>query len=89
MKVWLWYADGPAGGASGVTDDKGAACRAAEQGMITTAAATATVEEAAHLGGGGWMSSAYEPTGKDWTARRQGDRITWTQSRPPLALAVS
>ncbi len=87
--VWLWYADGPAGSASGVTDDESLARRAAERGMIATAAVTATAQEAAHLGGGSWMTAGYEPTGAGCTARRHGDRITWTQFEPPLALAAS
>lgn len=44
--VWLWDTDGPARSASGVTADDGKAKNAAEEGMITTGAATATVEQA-------------------------------------------
>jgi hypothetical protein len=57
--------------------------------MVTTAAVAATVEEATHLAGGSRMTAGYEPTGAGCTARRHGGRITWTQFRPPLALAAS
>ncbi len=87
VTVWLWDADGPCRSASGVTDDDDAARAAAREGMITTGAATATVEQATHLGGGGWMLSGYSRTGTGWTARRSGDRITWSRFRRPESAA--
>ena len=78
MIVWLWDADGPDGGASGVSGDPAAACRAAENGMAATGAATAVVEAAVHLDGGGWLTSGYRRTGHGWTARRHEGRVTWT-----------
>ena len=80
MIVWLWDADGPDGGASGVTDDQDSACRAAEKGMAATGAVMATVETARHLDGGGWMKSGYRPTGHVWTARRLDGGVAWTES---------
>ena len=77
--VWLWDVDGPNGSASGVTGDQGAACLAALEGMIATGANTATVETAAHLVGGGWMSSEYRRTGHRWTVRQRDSRVTWTE----------
>lgn len=61
--VWLWDADGPARSASGVTADDDAAKDAARQGMITTGAVTAMVEQATHLAGGGRNSSGREGRG--------------------------
>jgi hypothetical protein len=87
--VWLWDADGPDGSASGVTDSQATACRAAEEGMTVTGAATTTVEEATHLGGGGWMRSGYRRTGHMWTAQRHNGQTTWTESRRCLELAAS
>jgi hypothetical protein len=85
-RLWLWDAEGPGGSASGVAGDDGAARRAAGEGMAATGAAVATVEEAAHFGGGGWMRSGYSRTGTGWTARRSGSRIRWTRfHRPELA----
>jgi hypothetical protein len=86
--VWLWDADGPNGSASGVTGDQGAACRAASESMAVTGASTATVEAAAHLSGGGWMSSGYRRTGHRWAARRHGSHVTWTEI-PRCAEAAS
>jgi hypothetical protein len=77
IMVWLWDADGPAHSASGVTADDAAARDAAKRAMISTGAVTATVEQAAHLAGGGWMRSGYSRTGTGWTASRDGSRITW------------
>lgn len=81
--VWLWEADGPARSASGITADDHAARDAAQQEMITTGANTATVEQATHHAGGGWMRSGYHRTGTGWTARRNGDRIRWTRFHRP------
>jgi hypothetical protein len=78
--VWLWDADGPDGGASGVTGDQDSACRAAEEAMAATGAAMATVETATHLDGGAWMKSGYRPTGHVWTARRRDGEVAWTES---------
>ena len=50
--VWLWYTDGPSSSAMGVTADDGTAKDAAKEGMITTGAVTAIVEQATHLAGG-------------------------------------
>jgi len=83
--VWLWDADGPEGSASGVAGDQAAACRAAESGMASTGAVTAVVEAAAHLDGGGWLSSGYRRAGLGWTARRREGRVTWTEFRRELA----
>ena len=81
ITVWLWDADGPDRSASGVTAEDCAAKDAAKEGMITTGAITATVEKAAHLGGGGWMRSGSPRTGTGWTARRNGTRIRWSRLR--------
>lgn len=89
ITVWIWDADGPGRSASGVTDDDGAARRAAEEGMIASEATTATVERAMHLGGGGWMRSGYSRTGIGWTARRSGGRIKWTRFYRRLEMAAS
>lgn len=83
VTVWLWDADGPARSASGVTDRDGTAKDAAKQGMITTRADTATVEQATHLAGGGWMRSGYHRTGTGWTAERHGSRVRWTRFHRP------
>lgn len=85
MIVWLWDADGPDSGASGVTGDQAVACRAAENGMTATGALTALVEAAEHLDGGGWLSSGYRRTGRGWTARRLEGRVMWTEFRRELA----
>jgi hypothetical protein len=77
--VWLWETDGPAHSASGVTADDGTAKDAAEEGMLITGAATATVEQATHHAGGGWMRSGYHRTGTGWTATRNGTRIRWSR----------
>ena len=81
--VWLWETHGPARSASGVTDDDGTARDAAQEGIITTGAATATVEQATHQAGGGWMRSGYHRTGTGWTAKRHGNRIRWTRFHRP------
>lgn len=81
--VWLWDADGPSRSAIGVTADDGTAKDAAKEGMITTRATTATVEQATHHAGGGWMRSGYHRSGTGWTARRNGDRIRWTRFHRP------
>jgi hypothetical protein len=86
--VWLWDADGPGCSASGVTADDGTAKDAAKEGMITTGAVTATVEQATHLAGGGWMRSGYFRTGTGWTARRDGNRIRWTKFHQPERAAL-
>jgi hypothetical protein len=83
VTVWLWDADGPRRGASGVSADEGAARDAAREAMITTGAATATVEQAAHHAGGGWMRSDYSRTGNGWTATFNGDRVRWSRLRRP------
>jgi hypothetical protein len=57
--------------------------------MITTGAVTATVEEAMHLGGGGWMQSGYSRTRTGWTAKRCGSRITWTRFYHGQEMAAS
>jgi hypothetical protein len=87
VTVWLWDAEGPGRSASGVTADDGKAKNAAEEGMITTGAATATVEQATHLAGGGWIRSGYHRTGTGWTASRTGSRIRWTKFRRPERVA--
>ena len=51
--------------------------------MITAGADTATVEQATHLAGGGWMRSGYHRTGTGWTAKRHGNRIRWTSPPRP------
>jgi hypothetical protein len=81
--VWLWEADGPARSASGVTDHDHAARDAASQGMTAAGADTATVEQATHHAGGGWMRSGYHRTGTGWTASRHGTAIRWTRFRRP------
>lgn len=81
--VWLWEADGPARSASGVTADDGTARDAAGEGMLITGAATATVEQAVHRAGGGWMRSGYHRTGTGWAATRDGTRIRWSRFRRP------
>lgn len=81
--LWLWEADGPVRSASGVAGDDGAARDAAEEGMTATGAATATVRQAAHLAGGGWLRSGYSRTGAGWTASRDGSRITWSTLTGP------
>jgi hypothetical protein len=83
ITVWLWDANGPARSASGVTADDGKAKNAAEQGMNATGALTATVEQATHLAGSGWMHSGYHRTGTGWTATRKGTRIRWTKFHRP------
>jgi len=83
VTVWLWDADGPSRSASGVTADDGAARDAAREGMITTGATRATVEQAAHHAGGGWMRSGYSRTGTGWTARRSGNRVRWSRFHRP------
>lgn len=85
--VWLWETDGPARSASGVTSDDGTAKDAAREGMLITGAATATVEQAVHRAGGGWMRSGYHRTGTGWTATRDGTRIRWSRFRWPQRAA--
>jgi hypothetical protein len=85
--VWLWETGGPARSACGVTGHDGAARGVAEERMITTGADSATVEQATHLAGGGWMRSGYHRTGTGWTASRHGKRISWTRFYRPEAAA--
>ena len=77
----MWDVDGFAGRrASGVTDDEGAARRAARAAITATGARAATVEWALHLDGGDRMESGYLRSGSGWTARRHDDgTITWAQ----------
>jgi hypothetical protein len=56
--------------------------------MIATGAVTATVEQATHLAGGGWMRSGYFRTGTGWTASRDGNWISWTEFRKPERAAL-
>jgi hypothetical protein len=89
IMVWLWEADGPGRSASGVTADEGTARDAARTAMITTGAVTATVEQAAHLAGGGWMRSGYSRTGTGWAASRNRSRITWAPLPSLIGRAAS
>lgn len=81
MIVWLWEA----GSACGVSGERGAACRAAASAMAAADAASATVEEAVHLDGGGWLTAGYLRTGRYWVARRHGGRVRWTACRREMA----
>jgi hypothetical protein len=83
VTVWLWDADGPSRSASGVSTHEGAARDAAREAMMSTGASMATVEQAAHHAGGGWMQSGYSRTGTGWTITRSGDRVRWSRFRRP------
>ena len=85
--VWLWETGGAVRSACGVTDHDGTARGTAEQRMIATGAHTATVEQATHLAGGGWMRSGYHRTGTGWTARRYGKQVRWTSFHRPETAA--
>ena len=77
--VWLWDSSGPAGEASGITDDEAQARRAAEKYMRTVQACTARVERAHLRIGIHALTPGYERTGKGWSARqRRNGYIAWT-----------
>lgn len=75
--VWLWDAFGPVR-SRGVTDNPGAARRAAE-GCLHTGADSARVENALMVLSASSLTYNYARLGTGWSARLRNDRISWRQ----------
>jgi hypothetical protein len=88
--VWLWDADGPARTSRGITDDAGAARRAAEACLLSGQARCAAVEQARAVLGMESLTSGYQRTGNGWTGEcRQDGQISWTPLSGSPELAAS